>query len=426
MTNPAETLDTVLVVTADKDFAALVATALRATSLVIGNLIVRAPDKLVPEELANPACPLAIADLDGFDGGPIAALAELQHLAHADVRFVAVTGEFSPEVARGFLRLKLNDFLVKPVAAPELTETILRVVGSEAEAHPSSEILSFFPCAGGVGNTTLALQSAILLNERSAKRRKTTCVVDLGLQHGACAEYLDLEPRFDIAEIENQPDRLDRKLLDVMLSRHKSGLAIISAPPCPWEMRSYRPDLVTRLLDLVSSHFDNVVIDMPRTWFPWTDTVLMGSDRIFLVTEMTVPAIRHTQRLANAMAERIGKDNKLGVIVNRVDAKGSANIAIKDVENVLGDLYLGSVANDYKAVREALDQGKPVKEVAPGSRVVSDLTRILYAGEKAEPAWAGQLRQLFGRLKRRPPEITTDKAKAPKAAPAAAPEKRHA
>ena len=287
------------------------------------------------------------------------------------------------------------------MAPSDLAHTLTRLGRDESDPYPDSRIYTFLPAAGGVGNTTLALQAAALLHQAAARRHQTTCVVDLNLQSGSCAEYFDLEPHFDIAEIENQPDRLDRKLLDVMLSRHKSGLAIISAPPCPWEMRSYRPDLVTRLLDLVAAHFDNVVIDMPRTWFPWTDTVLQGSDRIFLVTEMTVPAVRHTQRLANAMSERVGNDGKLGVIVNRVDARGNTNIALKDVESVLGELYLGTVANDYRAVRAALDQGKPLGEVASGSRVLSDLARLLFPDAKPESRLSGALRKMLGRL--RPP-----------------------
>ncbi|WP_237152053.1 AAA family ATPase [Oryzibacter oryziterrae] len=417
MTLAADTPLNVVVITDEKELAVTVSAALRASALPVGNLTVRAPDKLTTE-VSDPDCHLVIADLDGFPDGPAAALGDLQRMASASVRFVAVTGAFDPDLARAFLRLKLNDFHVKPVAADDLAATLRRAVMGDGDPHPDCNILSFFPCAGGVGNTTLALQTAFLLHERNARHHKTTCLVDLNLQHGSAAEYLDLEPRFDIAEIENQPDRLDRKLLDVMLSRHKSGLAIVSAPHCPWEMRSYRPDLITRLLDLVSTHFDTVVIDLPRTWFPWTDSVLLGSDKVFLVTEMTVPAIRHTQRLASAVRERIGKEGKLGVIVNRVDAKGSANISIKDVREVLGDSYLGSVANDYKAVREALDQGKPLKDVAPSSRILADLnTLVTDVDTSAGPAWTHQLKALIGRLGRTTPAAASaGKAK----------EKRHA
>src|SRR5690606_24604111 len=132
---------------------------------------------------------------------------------------------------------------------------------------------------------TLSIQTAMLLLSSGPRGRTSTCLVDLNLQHGCCADYLDLEPRLDLTEIEPRPDRLDKQLLEVMITYHASGLAVIAAPPRPAEMRSFDPDVVTKLLDLISSNFDYVVIDMPRTWFAWTDDVLLGSNRVFIVSE---------------------------------------------------------------------------------------------------------------------------------------------
>src|SRR5690606_33796045 len=148
---------------------------------------------------------------------------------------------------------------------------------------------------------------------------------------GSCAEYLDLEPRFDIAEIENQPERLDRQLLDVMLSKHASGISVLAAPPQPTEMRSFNTEIVVRMLDLVSAYFDNVVIDLPRTWFPWTQTVLLGSNKLYIVSEMTVPCLRHTQRLIKAVHETVGKEVSPQVVVNRFERRQTGG-AVKQAD----------------------------------------------------------------------------------------------
>jgi pilus assembly protein CpaE len=73
-----------------------------------------------------------------------------------------------------------------------------RAEGGESTIH------TFLPAAGGVGNTTLALATAFQLHN-SVARGASTCVVDLNLQQGSCAEYLDLEPRFDITESRTSP-----------------------------------------------------------------------------------------------------------------------------------------------------------------------------------------------------------------------------
>lgn len=335
-------------------------------------------------ELRRIAPAAAIADVGA---GGEAELDGLRRCVRAlgSVPVVVVVDAMNAEAARTCVRLRLADLLVKPVPGADLVAAIGRAFGEDETEVADSRIHAFLPATGGAGNTTLALQTAFLLHGEAVRQRKSTCVVDLNLQHGACAEYLDLEPRFDIADIENRPDRLDRQLLEAMLSRHASGLAVISAPPCPWEMRSFRADLVTRLLDLASSYFDNVVIDLPRTWFPWTDSILNGSDRVFVVTEATVPAIRHSQRLTRAIQERLGPQAPVGVIVNRFDARSGSEVSEADLKAVLGETYAGRVANDWRVVRQALDRGVPVRDVAPGCEVLRDLERIVLPEQARTP-----------------------------------------
>jgi pilus assembly protein CpaE len=250
------------------------------------------------------------------------------------------------------------------------------------------------PAAGGVGTTTLTLQTAFQLHH-SVTRGASTCVVDLNFQQSSCAEYLDLEPRFDITEIENQPERLDRQLLDVMLSKHSSGLCVLAAPTRPSEMRSFKTDVVVRMLDLVSAYFDNVVIDMPRTWFPWTETVLLGSNKLYIVAEMTVPCLRHTQRLIQAIHETAGKEVKPNVIINRFEQKMfDAGIKQADVEELLGDHFVGGIANNYRLVREAVDRGVPLHEIDPNANVINDLKKIILPEEAV--AAPQNSRSLFG------------------------------
>ncbi|MEM7288977.1 MAG: hypothetical protein AAF412_01185 [Pseudomonadota bacterium] len=228
----------------------------------------------------------------------------------------------------------------------------------------------------------MAIEAASILNQHGKALGRTTCIVDLNFQHGSCPEYLDIEPRFDITEIENAPERLDRQLLDVMLSKHESGLSVIGAPNHPAEMRSFKGALVVRLLDLVSAYFDNVVIDLPRTWFPWTETVISGSDKVFVVADMTVPSIRHSHRIVAAIEERVGSQTAPKVIVNRMDFRNnSGGLNAKDVEESLGKHFGGGVPNNYRLVRDAVDRGMTLTAIEAGNNVTKALQDIVLAGE---------------------------------------------
>ncbi|MBZ0164788.1 MAG: response regulator [Notoacmeibacter sp.] len=336
-----------------------------------------------------------IIDMDASRLDEIEALQRIMRRLGDTVPVVVVTQEFSASAVRILVQLRVADFLVKPVTTADLVRSCIRALqGPGREENAEARISTFMPAAGGVGTTTLVLETAYQLHN-STLRGTSTCVVDLNFQQGSCAEYLDLEPRFDISEIENQPERLDRHLLDVMLSKHESGLCVLAAPNAPTEMRSFNTDVVVRMLDLVAAYFDNVVIDLPRTWFPWTETVLLGSNNLYVVAEMTVPCLRHTQRLVRAIQETTGKSIKPKVIVNRFEQRMfEAGIKQADVEEILGDHFIGGISNNYRLVRNAVDRGVPLHEIDPDANVIADLRKIILP-EEAEAA-ATKQRGLLG------------------------------
>src|SRR6202165_4004480 len=332
------------------------------------------------EKLPVDAATVLLVDLDATRADEIAALQNLARRLAGSVPILVVTAGFSESVARQLIQLRIADFLVKPVDPMELVRACGRVAkGSAADSATEAGIYTLLPAAGGVGVTTLAVETAMLLLRRAPRGGASTCLVDLDFQHGACADYLDLEPRLDIGEIEPRPERLDAQLLEVMLSQHQSGLTLVAAPNRPAEMRSFDPDVVTRLLDMVSSRFDHVVIDMPRTWFAWTDSVLLGSNRLFVVTEMSAPGLRPPKQRIAAIGERLKGGPHPQAIVNRFEQQlFGSGLRRADIEQALGGALGGTIPNNYRLVREAIDRGVPLEEVRPGNNVSAALKKLLF------------------------------------------------
>jgi pilus assembly protein CpaE len=367
----------VLVVTADPAFAAAVR-GIFGASRAIDLAVVEGSIAAHAETLDVGDATVIVADLDDAAPGQMAGLARL---AGRPTPVIAVTQAFDAGVARVLLQMRIADLLVKPVQPLDLVRACAQASKAPSGGAETTEakIYTFLPAVGGAGVTTLAVQAAMLLLNACGPRAKTsTCLVDLDFQHGAVADYLDIEPRLNIAEIEPRPDRLDRQLLEVMLSYHDSGLAVVAAPNRPAEMRSFDPDVVTRLLDLVSSHFEYVVFDMPRTWFSWTDSVLLGSNRLYIVSEATVPGLRHAKQLVAAIKERLGEGPKAEVVINRFQQRMfSSALALKDIEQTIGEAFCSAIPNDYQLVREAIDRGVPLDDVKPGNKITAQLKKLV-------------------------------------------------
>jgi pilus assembly protein CpaE len=343
---------------------------------------------------------IVIIDIDDARESEVVALQRLMLRANHWPPVIAVSRGFDAAVARVLVQSRIADFLVKPVPPVELVRACASLTKREVgEGRADAQIYTLLPSAGGVGVTTLAIQTAmLLLNSRGSRMRPSTCLVDLDFQHGAVADYLDLEPRLDLGEIEPRPERLDRQLLEVMLSHHSSGLAVVAAPHRPAEMRSFDPTVVTRLLDLVSSNFDYVIFDMPRTWFSWTDSVLLGSNQIYIVSEATVPGLRHAKQLVAAIKSRLGEAPKPQVIVNRFNQKlFSSGLTRNDLEQVLGESFAAAIPNDYALVREAIDRGVPLEEVKPGNKITQQMKKYLLPNVTGKAA--AKAMPLLGKLR---------------------------
>src|SRR5712671_2150453 len=123
------------------------------------------------------------------------------------------------------------------LGAPEEILDILARVGRGgaadiATASPTTEpvLVAFVPSAGGVGNSTLAIEVGIQLKSGKRTRGRRICLLDLDFQNSHVCDYLDIEPRMQIHEIAANPERLDAQLFDLFVSHHNSGLDVLAAP----------------------------------------------------------------------------------------------------------------------------------------------------------------------------------------------------
>jgi pilus assembly protein CpaE len=128
-----------------------------------------------------------------------------------------------------------------------------------------------------------------------------------------------------------------------------------------------------------------------------------AADRIVLVTQLSVPALRATKRTLD-LCERLGyTDSKMFVVVNRFSSTDI--VSIDDAKEALGREVFWRIQNDYKAFTNALTRGRPVtdKDESPLARSFVQLAAKL-GGTSQTPVESGETvaapGSRFGRLLR--------------------------
>jgi len=327
---------------------------------------------------SEPLPGVLLVDLQNAAPDELAALERVKRGRYADTPIIALSSYLDQEIVRRLVQIKVDDWLPKDSPFTDIYRSCERLNRTPAvEKNKDAVCYSFLPGAGGAGTTTLAIQTAFILG-RSTRQMENTCLVDLNFQDGAIADYLDIAPAFRIEELANAPGRLDRQLLDVMLTRHSSGLSVLATPRVPAKYFEVSEGLIGTVLSLLSRSFDYVVIDLPKNWYPWMDNVIWGSNQVYVVTNFTVPALRHARYVLDAISAKAADEVKVSVIINKYREKlFGASLKKSDAEQLLRDWLAGFIPDNPDLVHEAINRGIPVSDVNPGNKLEKSLQRIL-------------------------------------------------
>jgi pilus assembly protein CpaE len=317
------------------------------------------------------------------DGGDMAALGNL--VSHASGRPVVVTSKSTNvDAMRLLVRLPLADFLPQPLRPDELIGALraarLRpAIGvREGERKPASVLTFLRPC-GGIGATTLAIQTAYeLANSGGKGGAPSVLLVDLDFQSGNAAIYLDIEPTFDLLEISRFPQRLDPQLLRSMAAQHPSGIEVLAAPNQLISHDAVNSETLGSVLGVACEMYDYVVLDLPLAWSQWASFVLSGSDLVFLVTRLTYPTVRQTRQLLLSLSNVGLGGLNLSVVANRQPRQfWHRSLSQREAERAISRPIDFVVPDEDKLVLEAINRGVPLQTVKRNNGVAKAVRKMV-------------------------------------------------
>jgi len=338
---------------------------------------------------------LLILDVDPHNHDEMEALRGAVQVNHPQTPVIVTAAGPTLEDVRKLMRLGVADFVPQPMQRHDLLTAI--EVGARARRSRKSadqsrgRVVSFLKGGGGAGATTIATQSGCWLASSLGRNERTVCLLDFDIQGGMAALYLDLNDRVGLTDLVESTDRLDTDLLHGVMTKHASGLSVLAAPREVMPLDSITPEFVERAVNVIQNHFDFVLIDLPSVWTTWSFEAIRRSDETLLVAQMTVPGVRQARRQLDTLKAEGIEDDHIKIILNRHERRWGSTIKPKEVEKVLGRKIDFFIANDYRAVREALDQGLALSAVSKRSKVFKSIAKL--GGELVKANTLGQTRR---------------------------------
>lgn len=350
-----------------------------------------APSELLAALAEGPsprAVLLAAEPADAADPARLDLLAGLVASATAQGHgVILLVRDLPAQAMHRLMRAGAVDFAPVPLPMGALGETLGRLsVARTAAAEPApgglgrprnGQLHAVYGVAGGVGATVYAVNLAWELAVLARKTELKVCLLDLDLQFGAAATYLDLERRDAVFELFSDIDRADASGFRSALSDCGGALSVLTAPADVVPLDLLTPSAVARLIDFARDGFDVVVIDMPRTLTLWTETVLHAAHRFHVVLGSDMRSAQNMLRFLRTLKAEDLPVDKVDPVLNRAPGFGdfAGRGRVRKMAESLGIAYALSLPEGGGAVTQACDQGVPLAEYAAGNALRKEIRK---------------------------------------------------
>jgi pilus assembly protein CpaE len=306
---------------------------------------------------------LVLIPLDGTDAVDLATL-ERETRASGTTSVIGTAANADANLILRALRSGVHEFLVYPPEPREFTSAVDRLIRrTAADRKQTGAVFAVYSGKGGMGTSTVAVNVAAAIARIKPDSR--IALADFVVAGGDLGVLLDLKPAYTIGDLVGKVDNVDAELLYSLMTFVADGVFVLPSSERPEVAEDIDTSVATSILGHLRSHFAYTVVDLEHHMSERTLATMDLADRILLVTQLNVPALRNMQRTVE-LCRRLGyADEKLCVIINR--DQGGDVVSANDAAKVLGLKLFHRLPNDYQTVAAALTRGLPVSEQAPSS-----------------------------------------------------------
>lgn len=333
--------------------------------------------------------------IDGEDEDNLVLMGEIIAQAKTrGIRVILIAEDVTPASLHQLLRKGADEFVPYPLPEHELQSAIERVTKpaptpeTDQTHHSTPQLQSgtskegalivVHGLAGGTGSTTLAVNLAWELATIKSEIPPSVCLLDLDLQQGSVATYLDLPRRDAVFEMLSETDSMDEEIFGQALLSYEDKLQVLTAPADMVPLDVVSPEDISAVLHMARSHFDYVVVDMPSTFVHWSETVLATAHVYFAMIELDMRSAQNALRIKRALQSEDLPFNKLRFAMNRApkftDLSGKSRV--KRMAESLGISIDLQLPDGGKPVTQGNDHGIPLATSAPKNPLRKEIAKL--------------------------------------------------
>ncbi len=268
------------------------------------------------------------------------------------------------------LAIEKNEFQRFMAVNPAISMKIMSVMAGRYRANTEGiekkadgEIIGIFSATGGVGNSFVAANLGVALNEVS---QKSVVIVDLDLMFGDQSGIFDVHNTRSMAELHGEAE-IDYSMVAELITKTTSGVDLVQSPPRPEEAELITPDLVKVVIELLETQYDYIILDTANSIQDLAITLLEGIDRGFYVLTPEFLSVKNAHRWLKIVELINISTHGIELVLNK-NYSQDPNLP-KEIEKQLKKDFFAELPFDYDSARNSLNKAKPLIKLYPDSEM---------------------------------------------------------
>lgn len=322
------------------------------------------------DRIENISPELVIMTFDEHDTD-VLNIAERIYLGRPQCIIIFLVDRMSTDILQKAMSAGVKNVTIFPENGYDFSEWLKTIYNNEKMRNKSmvemksiswmSKVITVFGAKGGIGKTTIAVNLAAKL----AENNKKVALLDFDIEFGEISVYLNLDVKDTLAELITEKSEFDIDTIRSYMNFHSSGVHVLCAPKSPEYSEGINANQIEKLMNILRTYYDYVIIDTPASFNDITLTAIEGSVMVVFVTGFDISILRNS-KLSMNLLEGLQQKEKIKIVVNR-DVEGY--ITAKDVERILGKNIWCRIPSDYNTAVSALNKGIPIVIGSPKTRI---------------------------------------------------------
>ena len=336
------------------------------------------PDHLLPAELTARAR-IAVIEVDADDPGSLARLDAVRE-ARPNLSIIVGLKHVDLAITRLMLRKGVRDVVSMPFLVDELLPAVLEVERQNAAPMQTEEVylapvIAVQKAVGGSGATTLVTHLADAM-ARTLGDDARACIIDLDLQSGDAASYLDRRSRKSLIDLVEAGDRLDDELMRSVAIQGADSFDIVAAPADIMPIEELELGALRKVLELAQRKYDVVLLDMPGALTNWALSVLLAADQVVIVADPSIRALRQAKRKLQLLRGFDFAEDRIKLVLNHIASGLFKKVDKGGIETALGHPLTKLIQSETQVIEQAQAEGLLARTVQRRSKFAADVDAL--------------------------------------------------